>query len=107
LKQLCRNAADRSLVKKKEETMYALIFDERHLSKLKKKVISVHRRRATAEMALAKRMRQLGKSVEECNTRIVWVTGKAGKGVYLRDSEFETWRPGEKIPEGDLYSDTD
>ena len=87
--------------------MYALIFDEHDLAKLKKKVISVHRGRATAEKALAKRMRKLGKSVEECNTRIVWVKGKARQGDYLRDSEFETWRPGETIPQGDLYSDTD
>ena len=87
--------------------MYALIFDEHDLLKPKKKIISIHKRRETAEKALAKRMRKLGRSVEECNTRIVWVKGKASEGGYLLDSDFETWRPGEKIPEGDLYSDTD
>lgn len=87
--------------------MYALIYDERDLMKPKKRVVSIHRTRATAEKALFIRMRKLGKSIEECNTRIVWVKGKAVKGVYLQDSEFETWRPGEKIPEGELHSDMD
>lgn len=87
--------------------MYALIYDERDLLEPQKKVVSVHRTRATAEKALEKRMRKLGRSIEECNTRIVWVQGRAAKGGYLRESEFETWRPGEKIPEGELHSDTD
>jgi hypothetical protein len=52
-------------------------------------------------------MRKLGRTVEECNTRIVWVEGKAQKGAYLTAADFKTWRPGEEIPEGELYSDTD
>jgi ferredoxin-NADP reductase len=87
--------------------MYALIYDEHNLLQPRKKIISVHRSRETAETALQKRMRKLGRAVEECNTRIVWVEGKAKKGNYLTAAEFKTWRPGEEIPEGELYSDTD
>jgi hypothetical protein len=71
--------------------MYALIYDEHDLVKPKKKVISVHKSRDTAETALEKRKKKLGKKVWECNTRIVWTT----------------WRPGEPIPAGEMYSDTD
>jgi ferredoxin-NADP reductase len=94
-------------LQRKEETMYALIYDEHNLLQPRKKIISVHRSRQTAETALQKRMRKLGRSVEECNTRIVWVEGKAKKGGYLTTANFKTWRPGEEIPEGELYSDTD
>ena len=94
-------------LQRKEETMYALIYDEHNLLQPRKKIISVHRNRQTAETALQKRMRKLGRSVEECNTRIVWVEGKAKKGGYLTTADFKTWRPGEEIPEGELYSDTD
>jgi ferredoxin-NADP reductase len=94
-------------LQRKEETMYALIYDEHNLLQPRKKIISVHRSRDTAETALQKRMRKLGRSVEECNTRIVWVEGKAKKGGYLTTANFKTWRPGEEIPEGELYSDTD
>ena len=87
--------------------MYALIYDEYDLQKPKKKVISVHRKRQTAEKALEKRQRDLVRSVEECNTRIVWVKVTVRKGNYLTAADFETWRPGEKIPVGELYSDTD
>jgi hypothetical protein len=87
--------------------MYALIYDEHNLLKPRKKIISVHRSRQTAERALDKRMRYLGRSVEECNTRIVWVKGPAKKGHYLTAAEFRTWKPGENIPEGELFSDTD
>ena len=51
--------------------MYALIYDEYDLAKPRKRVISVHRKRETAEQALAKRQRKLGKRVWECDTRIV------------------------------------
>ena len=87
--------------------MFALIYDEYDLQRPKKKVISVHRYRETAEKALEKRQRDLGRSVEECNTRIVWVKGRVSKGSYLTAPNFETWRPGEKIPVGEKYSDTD
>ncbi len=87
--------------------MYALIYDDYDHSKPKKEVISVHNRRETAEKALAKRMRTLDRSVEECHTRIVWVEGGVRRGDFLTGSDFVIWRPGEKIPLGDLYSDTD
>jgi len=87
--------------------MYALIYDEHDLSKPFKEVISVHRTRKTAENELEKRKRKLGKTVLECDTRIVWVERKVRKGDYLTAPDIETWRPGEKIPEGELYSDSD
>ncbi|MFO7685342.1 MAG: hypothetical protein R6V60_04565 [Desulfobacterales bacterium] len=87
--------------------MYALIYDEHDFLKPRKEIISVHRSRKTAEKALEKRMRNLGRTVEECNTRIVWVEGKAVKGHSISEADFKTWRPGERIPQGDLYSDTD
>jgi len=87
--------------------MYVLIYDEHDLLKPRKKIISVHKSRRTAEKALDKRKRDLGRTVEECNTRIVWTERKAAGGDYLSESDFVTWRPDEKIPEGELYSDTD
>ncbi|UCF89891.1 MAG: hypothetical protein JSW39_16475 [Desulfobacterales bacterium] len=87
--------------------MYALIYDEHDLTKPKKEVISAHYSRATAEKALAKRQKALGRRVWECHTRIVWIDGKVTAGAWVHPGEFNTWRPGEKIPEGELYSDTD
>ena len=87
--------------------MYALIYDEHDLSKPKKKVLSIHNSRETAETALEKRKQKLGKTVEECNTRIVWVNRKIRADDYLTLADYTTWRPGEKIPPGELYSDTD
>jgi sialic acid synthase SpsE len=87
--------------------MYALIYDEHDLLKPHKKVVSVHRTRQTAEKALEKRKRILGRTVEECHTRIVWVDRKIARGDVLKEPDFVTWRPGEEIPEGELYSDSD
>jgi hypothetical protein len=87
--------------------MYALIYDKHDLSQQSKRVISVHRSRETAEKALFKRMKNLGKRVWECNTRIVWVDGKVRTNDFLKPSMFSTWRPGERIPWGELYSDSD
>jgi len=87
--------------------MYALIYDEHDLSKPKKKVLSIHKSRETAETALEKRKQKLGKTVEECNTRIVWVNRKISADDYLTSADYTTWQPGEKIPPGELYSDTD
>jgi hypothetical protein len=87
--------------------MFALIYDDYNHSKPKKEVISVHKSRETAEKALTKRMRALDRSIEECHTRIVWVEGSVKRGDFLTVSDFAIWRPGEKIPFGDLYSDTD
>jgi hypothetical protein len=49
--------------------VYALIYDTHDPAKREKKVISLHKTRATAERALAKRMRKLGKRVWDCDTR--------------------------------------
>jgi hypothetical protein len=87
--------------------MYALIYDEHDLVQPKKKIISVHQKRETAEAALEKRKRELGKSVYDCNTRIVWIIGTAKSGDYVKPGQYSNWRPGETVPHGDIYSDTD
>lgn len=87
--------------------MYALIYDEYDLSKPRKKVISVHKSRETAEKALAQRMKKLGKRVWECNTRIVWTKTKIAAGDVIATGDFDTWRPGETIPVGERYMDSD
>jgi hypothetical protein len=87
--------------------MYALIYDEHRPDEPQKKVISVHRSRQTAEKALDKRRLRLGRKIWECNTRIVWVEKNVAAGDYVRPSEFDTWRPGEVVPEGETHSDTD
>jgi hypothetical protein len=87
--------------------MYALIYDEFDLSKREKKVISVHKSRETAEKALEKRQRDLGKKVWECNTRIVWVHTQVNSGDIITPDLFDTWAPGEEIPPGDRVPDGD
>ena len=87
--------------------MYALIYDESNLVKKREKVISVHRKRETAEVALEKRKRKLGRKVWECDTRIVWINGSIKSGENVTPGQYSSWRPGEKVPHGELYSDTD
>jgi hypothetical protein len=87
--------------------MYALIYDEFDLSKREKKVVSVHKSRETAEKALEKRQRKLGKKVWECNTRIVWVDAQVHAGDTITPDLFDTWAPGEKIPRADRIPDGD
>jgi hypothetical protein len=87
--------------------MYALIYDEHQLDHPQKKVISVHKSRPTAETALEKRMKVLGRKVWECNTRIVWIKRRVAAGEVVGPGEYETWRPGEKIPLGEMYADSD
>jgi len=87
--------------------MFALIYDTHELDKPKKKVISLHKSRETAEKALEKRKKQLGKSTLECDTRIVWVDRKLKHGDFVIDEDFSTWKPGERIPWGETHSDTD
>ena len=87
--------------------MFALIYDEHDLVQPKKKVVSVHRKRETAEAALEKRKKELGKSVYDCNTRIVWIKGTVKPGDYVKPGQYSHWRPGETVPHGDIYSDTD
>jgi sialic acid synthase SpsE len=87
--------------------MYALIFDEHDLEKPLKKVMSVFKTRALAENALGEHRKTHGKKVQECNMRVVWVEKKIKAGDTVTPSQFETWRPGETIPEGETHSDED
>jgi hypothetical protein len=87
--------------------MYALIYDEHRLEEPLKKVISVHKGRHTAEAALEKRRTRLDRKIWECHTRIVWVEKGIAPGDWLGPAEFDTWRPGEPVPEGELHSDCD
>ena len=89
------------------DAMYALIYDEFDPKKPKKRVLSAHKTRNTAEKALLKRQRRLSKRVWECYARIVWVEGRVRTGDYLTPGMFDTWAPGEEIPEGDRVSDGD
>ena len=87
--------------------MYALIFDEHNLEKPLKRVVSVHRTRKGADTALDKHRKTHGKKVQECNMRTVWVAKKIKAGDTVTARQFETWRPGETIPEGETHSDED
>jgi hypothetical protein len=87
--------------------MYALIYDEHQLEKPEKKIISVHGRRDEAELALEKRKAELGKKVWECHTRIVWIEKEIRAGEVVLPGDYDTWRPGEKIPEGEIFGDSD
>lgn len=87
--------------------MYALIYDEHILEKPQKKVISVHESREEADTALEVRKKELGRTVYECNTRIVWIEKKVKSGDTVGPDEYDTWRPGEAIPEGEVHDDSD
>lgn len=87
--------------------MYALIYDENDPKKPLKQVLSVHRNRANAEKALDKRMRRLGKRVWECYARIVWTEKRIRANDWINPKDFSIWRPGEDIPYGELFGDSD
>jgi len=87
--------------------MYALIYDEHRLDKPEKRVISIHDSREAAEVALEKRKEELGRKVWECHTRIVWTEKRIKTGNVVGPGEYDTWRPGEDIPEGELHADSD
>jgi hypothetical protein len=87
--------------------MFALIYDTHELDKPKKRVISVHKSRETAEKALEKRKNRLGITVTECNTRIVWMKRIVKRDDFVNENDFVTWKPGENIPYGETHSDTD
>jgi hypothetical protein len=87
--------------------MYALIYDDHNLDQSKKKVISVHETREESDKALIQRQNDFGKSVYDCNTRIVWTDKVVRDDDVLDISEFVTWRSDENIPEGELNSDSD
>ena len=87
--------------------MYALIYDEHQLDRPQKRVISVHDNRGAADIALEKRKEELGRKVYECNTRIVWVERELAAGDFVGPGEYDAWRPGEDIPEGETHADSD
>lgn len=87
--------------------MYALIYDERQLDQPQKKVITVHRTRRAAETALERRQKALGRRVWDCHTRIVWARRTVKAGELVGPADFDTWRPGEAIPEGEPYDGSD
>ena len=92
---------------KKEVLMYALIYDEFDPEKRDKRVISIHKRRETAEKALKNRQYKLGRRVWECHTRIVWAYDPVYKGDSITPDAFDTWAPAEEIPAGDRVPDGD
>ena len=87
--------------------MFALIYDTHELDKPQKRVISVHKSRETAENALEERKKRLGKTVEECDTRIVWLKRDVLPEDVVTSKDFSTWKPGEKIPYGETHPDSD
>ena len=82
-------------------------YDEFKPEKRKKKIISLHKTRKTAEKALTKRQIELDKRVWECHTRIVWLHTKAKVGDMVTPDLFNTWAPDEDIPQGDIVPDGD
>jgi hypothetical protein len=87
--------------------MYALIYDEHDPANVKKDVLSIHETRETAENALEERKKEMGKSIQECNTHIVWIEKTVNAGDNVKPGEYDTWRSGEEVPHGEMYSDTD
>jgi hypothetical protein len=87
--------------------MYALLYDEHRLDRPQKRVISVHDSREAAEVALDERRERLGRKVWECYTRIVWTAKEVNSGDFLGPGEYRAWRSGERVPEGEIYADTD
>jgi hypothetical protein len=87
--------------------MYALIYDENDPKRPMKEVLSVHKSRETAEKALKQRMKRLGKRGWECHARIVWTEQRVRSKDLISAKDFSTWRPGEKIPVGERYTDSD
>ena len=87
--------------------MYALIYDEFDLSKRDKEVISLHPDRNSAENALKYWRVELGKTILECHTRIVWLHNKVNPGETVTPNLFDTWSPYEEIPESEKVPDVD
>ena len=87
--------------------MYALIYDDHNLGQSEKKVISIHETREETDKALLQRQTDLGRTVYECNTRVVWTDKIVAADDVLDTKDFVTWRSGEDIPAGELNSDSD
>jgi len=93
--------------KDRSETIYALIYDQFDPAKRQKMVLSLHRSRITAQKALEKRWKKMKRRVWECKTRIVWVEGQVRAGETITPDRFDTWAPGEEIPESEKIPDGD
>jgi hypothetical protein len=87
--------------------MYALIYDEHKADMPQCKVISIHNSREEAEIALEERIKRLGKTLWECNTRTVWTEAEVKPGDFIGPADYSTWRLGEETPYGELHSDSD
>lgn len=87
--------------------MFALIYDTHELDKPQKRVISTHDSRKAAESALEERIKRLGKTVEECETRIVWLKRAVQPEDVVTVKDFSTWKPGEQVPYGETHPDSD
>ena len=87
--------------------MYALIYDDHNLGQSEKKIISIHETREESDKVLSQRQIDLGRTVYECNTRVVWTDKDVTANDVLDTKDFVTWRSGEEIPEGELNSDSD
>ena len=87
--------------------MYALIYDQFIPSKRNKLVLSIHRRRDTAQQALDKHRKKMKRKVWECRTRIVWTDARIRPGDYITPDRFDVWAPDEEIPESEKVPDGD
>jgi hypothetical protein len=87
--------------------MYALIYDENDPKHPLKEVLSVHKTREAAERALAKRMKRLERRVWECHARIVWIDQPVHVNDLVALKDVHVWRPGEEIPYGERFADSD
>ncbi len=87
--------------------MFALIYDTHELDQPQKRVISTHDTRDAAEKALEARKIRLGRTVEECETRIVWLNHDVQPDDVVTSRDFSTWKPGEEIPYGETHADSD
>lgn len=88
--------------------MYALIYDEYNPDVPQKRIISTHRTREEAEVALDRRRQKLGRRVWQCSTRIVWVReDRFHEGDSITTVDFETWSPNDRSPEGEYDTGTE
>jgi hypothetical protein len=87
--------------------MFAIIYDDHDMAHPLKRVMSTHATRKGAQGSLDKHRKTHGADRHQCNMRIVWLEEEVAVGDSVTPRQFETWRPGEAIPEGELRSDGD
>ena len=75
------------------------------LHKLEEQAFEINRK--AAEIALEQRIARLGKTVEECETRIVWLRRDVQPEDVVTVKDFSTWKPGEPVPYGETHPDSD